>query len=85
MMRLLILALLFAAPTAHAEALLQAGHYLCTAEERAGVGTNHTEGAPPPSAFSEHVQYHFRIAVTRSGADYHVVEVPYDGPARSES
>ena len=85
-MRALPLALIVSAlaPTAYAQPLLHAGTYLCTSEQRAGVGATHLENAPPPSAFAEHARFQFRIAVTRNGADYRLVEAPYDGPGHSD-
>jgi hypothetical protein len=70
--------------TARAQAL-QAGTYLCTMEQRAGIGSTHLEGAGPPEAFSHAEHYRFRISVSavRDTSQLRLVEAPYNGSDRS--
>lgn len=62
---------------------IEAGKYLCTVAQRAGIGMIHLEGADPPSAFVDAgPTVKFRIEVAR-GPGYVVTELPYDGPDAS--
>lgn len=59
------------------------GNYLCTVEQRAGVGGNHLEGSGPPTAFvDEAPRLKFRIGITQ-GPGFTARELPYDGPEAS--
>lgn len=40
------------------------GAYLCTVEQKAGIGAEMQEGAAPPAAFIDKTQAKFRIVVT---------------------
>ena len=65
--------------------VLSVGTYLCTVEQRAGIGTNHLEGAPPPTAYSGPQHYRFRISVTAEGDRLRIVETAYTGADRSNA
>ena len=63
---------------------VQAGAYLCSVEQYAGVGSTHLEGAGPPEAFASSEVYRFRISATQeSDGRLRIVETPYNGPQRS--
>ena len=69
------------------------GVYLCTTQQRAGIGAIHLEQAPPPSSFKDDGKpVKFRMSII----DYagfmpvavkpqRIVELPYDGPGRDNA
>jgi hypothetical protein len=62
------------------------GSYLCTVDQRAGIGRTHLESHPGPEAFVDATpRYRFRISVSERGGRQRVDEAPYDGPERSNS
>lgn len=66
-------------PAARAQAP-EAGDYLCTVEQRAGISQLHLEDAGPPKAFiDDEPIVKFRIRVS-PGPDFVVSELPYTGP-----
>jgi hypothetical protein len=80
----LVAAVLGAAGVAQAQEI-QAGRYLCTTEQRAGIGGIHLEGADPPSSFIDDAPFvKFRIEIVR-GPGYVVTELPYDGSGADRS
>jgi hypothetical protein len=85
-MRLVVVGLvtgLALANTAAAQSV-QAGRYLCSVEQLAGIGSTHLEGAGPPDAFTSAELYRFRILVTpEADGRLRVVEAPNNGPQQS--
>ncbi|GEM_PF-2972942 len=63
---------------------LDAGVYLCTVDQRAGIGATHLEDAAPPTAFLDpKPTVKFRIEIAR-GPGFTIKELPYDGPGASQ-
>ena len=91
-MRGFIIALFFlTTPNAYARNLAT-GYYVCTVDQKAGVGGVHIEGAGPPSAFIARARNRFALSVTRlsppsqsNGGSYRIEEVPYSGPDRDNA
>lgn len=62
---------------------VEPGNYLCTVDQRAGVGGNHLEGSGPPTGYlDKQPRIRFRISIAR-GPGFTVVELPYEGPDAS--
>ena len=62
------------------------GRFVCTVEQKAGIGGVHLENAPPPSAFvAPHDHYRFAISIERASSRYRVTEAPYAGRDRDPS
>ena len=59
------------------------GSYVCTVEQKAGIGAEQQEGAEPPSAFIAHAKTRFRILVLKAvHGKMRVEETAYAGPER---
>ena len=63
---------------------VEPGSYLCTVDQRAGVGGNHMEDSGPPTGYlDDQPRVKFRMAIVR-GPGFTVTELPYDGPGASQ-
>ena len=61
------------------------GIYLCSVEQRAGIGSTHVSDDAPASFTDESPHYRFRIQIVEEGETQRVVELAYDGADRSRS
>jgi hypothetical protein len=84
LLRSLAVLVLLSAQTAHARG--PAGDYICTVEQKAGIGALHLEGSGPPRAFvanKPRTRFAIRISPpTAKERRYRMVERPYSGRDR---
>lgn len=65
------------------------GTYLCTVAQKAGIASQHREGAGPPSAFRyDGPPTRFKMAISPIDdvkAQFRLIELPYDGADRDQA